>query len=422
MVFAAGAARLGTVDWKPRLIDHAELDTVIDLSTTVFGEGPAAPDFRRRELRAVIEVDRTFVVDDGEAIAGTGGSFTFDLALPGTTLPISGVTEVGVLPTHRRQGVLTALMGALLDQAVEHGEPLAGLTASEGTIYRRYGYGVAARRNTLLVDTTRSAELVDIAAPGRLRLLTVDRGAPLLPAVWEQHWRRTPGEVNRNQAWWEILAMDPEQDRDGDSALYLVVHEDEAGVADGFAAYRLKDGFGPAHEWFELHVIDFGAADDGVEAALLRYLLDVDLVRQVRWRVAPTDLALRWRLVDARAIQVVREVDHLWLRPLDIPRCLTARSYAAEGGGVVEVVDGRRPEVGGRFALDAGPDGADCVRVTVEPDVTLDVADLGSLLLSGVSWAELQRAGLVDEHLPGTVDRLDALFRPRRAPHCSTGF
>jgi predicted acetyltransferase len=110
------------------------------------------------------------------------------------------------------------------------------------------------------------------------------------------------------------------------------------------------------------------------------------------------------------------------VRVLDVARCLGARSYAAEGGGVIEVVDTRRPEVGGSFALDAGPDGADCVRVSVEPDVRVGVAELGSLLLGGVSWRTLLRAGVVDELVPGAIDRLDALFRPTRAPHCATGF
>jgi predicted acetyltransferase len=46
---------------------------------------------------------------------------------------------VVVAPTHRRRGLLTALIEAVHDQAVERGEPLAGLTASEGGIYRRFG-------------------------------------------------------------------------------------------------------------------------------------------------------------------------------------------------------------------------------------------------------------------------------------------
>ena len=411
------------MDWKPRVIEPDELDVVIDLSATVFGVGPVASDDYRREVATVAEVDRTFVVEDGPTVVGTGANFTFDVALPGgNAVPLTAVTEVGVLPTHRRRGVLTTIMGALLDQGVERGEALAGLTASEGAIYGRYGYGVAARYHTVLVDTPRSAEIVDVADPGRLRLVNDAEAARALPAVWERHWRRTPGEVGRNAAWWSMLALDPEGDRGGASARYVVVHDDADGAPDGFAVYRLKEGRSSLGPYLELQVEDLAAADDRAEAVLLRYLMDVDLVRQLRWHSAPVDLTLRWRLADPRSVKVAEERDFLWARPLDVARCLTARSYAAEGGGVLEVVDTRRPEVGGRFALDAGPDGANCARVSLEPDVVLGVAQLGALLFGGVTWSTLHRAGVVEERTPGTLDRLDATFRPTRAPHCSTGF
>lgn len=410
------------MDWKPRVIDADELDATINLSSTVFGEGFVASENFRKEVVLVAEPDRVFVVDDGDTIAGTGAAYTFDLALPGASLPVSGVTMVGVLPTHRRRGVLTAIMGSLLDQAVEREEPWAGLTASEGAIYHRYGYGVAARYHEVLVDTMTSAEVLRIEAPGRLRLITEAEAVSLLPAVWEQHWRRTTGEVSRNEAWFAMQALDPEDNRDGASSRYIVVHENADGDPDGFASYRLKDGAAPDGEYFQLQVLDLAAADDKVEAVLLRYLLDVDLVRQVRWDGAPVDLPLRWRLADPRAVNVAKERDHLWLRLLDIPRCLAARSYLAEGGGVIEIVDERRPEVGGRFALDAGPDGAHCARVSIEPDVTIGVAELGALIFGGVTWSTLYRAGVLAEHTAGAVDRFDTVFRTARAPHCATGF
>lgn len=412
------------MDWKPRVIEPGELDATIDLSSTVFGAGFVAPENYRKEVSAVVEADRCFVVDDADhTIAGTGAAYTFRMTMPGgASVPVCAVTEVGVLPTHRRQGVLTAIMGALFDQAVDLGEPLAALTASEGGIYRRYGFGVGARYHKVLVDTVRSAELVPVADPGRLRLVTEEQAVPLLPIAWEGQFQRSPGEMNRNDAWWEMLAIDPEDDRAGASARYLVVHEDTDGEPDGFASYRLKEGGAPDGYFFELSVDDLAAANEQVEAVLMRYLMDVDLVRQFRWRGAPLDWSLPWRLADPRAVKVVEERDHLWLRPLDVAACLSSRTYAAEGAGVLEVVDERRPEVGGRFALDAGVEGADCARVDVAPDVTLGVAELGALLLGGVTWATLQRAGVLDEHTSGAVDRLDALFRPTRAPHCTTGF
>src|SRR3954470_15850768 len=53
--------------------------------------------------------------EDGLVVAG-GGAFPFGLAVPGgRSVRASGVTVVGVLPTHRRRGLLRALMRAQLD-------------------------------------------------------------------------------------------------------------------------------------------------------------------------------------------------------------------------------------------------------------------------------------------------------------------
>jgi predicted acetyltransferase len=409
------------VTWKPRLIDAAELPAVIDLTSLVFGAGQRAPKSYTAICEKVFEVDRTFVVDDGKVVAGTAAAYSFDMALPGgRAVPMSAVTEVGVLPTHRRQGALTSLMGAVLDQAVERGEPLAGLTASEATIYRRYGFGVAARFQTVNVLREKAAPLVPVEGTGRIRFITEDEAVTVLPQVWERSWRRHPGELSRKASWWEALALDPEDDRDGATSRYLVVHEDGSGVPDGMAVYRIKDD--PDHPGFELQVHDLAAADDAVEAALVRWLIDVDLVHHVLWFAAPLDLPLRWQLANSRAVSVSRLQDHLWLRVLDVPACLEGRTYAAAGAAVVEVVDGRRPEVGGVFRLDGGPDGAAVARTDDAADVVVDVATLGSLLLGDVTWTNLVRAGLVDERSDGTAARLDAMFRPDRAPYCGTDF
>ena len=159
------------MDWKPHLADPDELSAAVDLEAVVFGVGPAATPEFRAEVVAALEPERTFVVDDAGTVVGTGSAYTYDLAMPGGAVPLAGVTWVGVAPTHRRQGILRSIMAALVDQALDRGEAVAGLTASEGVIYRRFGYGVAARFQTVRVDAARSAELVDHALPGPMRLI-----------------------------------------------------------------------------------------------------------------------------------------------------------------------------------------------------------------------------------------------------------
>ena len=51
-------------------------------------------------------------------MVGAGGNFSFELSVPGGTLPTAGLTIVGVLPSHRRKGVLNKLMRATLADAV----------------------------------------------------------------------------------------------------------------------------------------------------------------------------------------------------------------------------------------------------------------------------------------------------------------
>jgi predicted acetyltransferase len=410
------------VSWTPRPIEAHELPSVADLLALGFGAGPTSPPDHLAAVTAVTEVDRMVVVEDEGRIVATAAALSLNLALPGGAAPMAGISEVVVSPTHRRRGLLTTLIETMHDQAVERGEPLAGLTASEGAIYRRFGYGVASRFQSVRVDAARSTEIgPTVCTPGgRMRFVSEPEAATILPAVWDRHWRRTPGEVDRTPGFWVEDALDSEHDRAGASARYIAVHDDEDGRPDGFVIYRIAQDFGVGGTNHEARLVSMASASDAVEAALLRFVLDVDLVGTVTWD-APVDMPLRWRLADPRAVTVTAERDLLWLRPLDVAACLAARRYAADGELVVDVVDERR-DAGGRFLLTGGPDGAECARTDRAADVGVSVSDLGAVLAGGTMWRTLQRAGCLQEHAPGAVDRADALFRPERAAYCATAF
>lgn len=411
--------------WTPRLIEPDELPAVIDLLSLSFGAGPTSPPDMTAAATALAEVDRVVVVEDEGRIVGTAAAYGLNMALPGGAVPMAGVSQVVVAPTHRRRGLLTALLESIHDQAVERGEPLAGLTASEGGIYRRFGYGVAVRFHSVRVDARRSAEIAPVAeggVGGRMRFVTEDEAATILPTVWDAHWRRTPGEIDRTPGFWAENALDSQHARAGASARYVAVHDDGDGRPDGFVVYRIAQDFGEGGTNHEARVLLVAGSSDAVEAAVLRFVLDIDLIGTLTANV-PVDFPLRWRLADPRALTVNAERDMLWFRPLDVAACLTARSYAADGELVVQVEDGRR-EVGGRFHLVAGPDGAECRRTDTgaSAELTVTVADLGSLLAGGTTWRTLQRAARIAEHTAGAVDRADALFRPERAAFCATEF
>ena len=90
------------------------------------------------------------------ALAGGGGAFPFELTVPGGRVRAGGVTVVGILPTHRRRGLLSGLMRAQLEAMHGRGEHVAYLWASEDRIYGRYGYGMASQTNWIDVSRDRA--------------------------------------------------------------------------------------------------------------------------------------------------------------------------------------------------------------------------------------------------------------------------
>ncbi|HTW99849.1 MAG TPA: GNAT family N-acetyltransferase [Acidimicrobiales bacterium] len=81
---------------------------------------------------------------EGGELVGTLGGHLSLLTLPGAArLPLLVLQDVAVLPTHRRRGVLTAMMAVALEQARRSGTVLLALQAGAGSLYGRYGFGPA---------------------------------------------------------------------------------------------------------------------------------------------------------------------------------------------------------------------------------------------------------------------------------------
>src|SRR5581483_3197696 len=184
-------------------------------------------------------------VDEGGATVGGAGAFSFRMTVPGgTTLPTAGVTLVGVLPTHRRRGILGSMMRAQLDDVHERGEPLAALWASEETIYARYGYGLASLILQFEIQRVHGAFRAGTEHVGSVRFVEPGEAAKLLPPVYDAVQRATPGMLERPASWWEHrLLADPPAFRFGGSPKHFAVLEVD-GEPQAYAIYRLHVAFG----------------------------------------------------------------------------------------------------------------------------------------------------------------------------------
>jgi predicted acetyltransferase len=376
-------------------------------------------DYEAHMQWAGAELERTVAAFDGDEIVGTGRNYSLELTLPGgAVVPASGVSWISVRPTHRRQGILRSMMEYLLEEGARREEPVSILTASEGGIYERFGFGVATR--VLSIKLARRA--VTFAAPvtdGRVRLVEPEESAKLAPEVFERVRATRPGVVSRPSCWWpgEWVAKEHVKNR------FDVIYELD-GKVDGYAVYNIEGTWAPSGSRKSVAVHDLAAATPQAEAALWQYLCSIDLTQWVSGWNVPPDTELRWRLRDARQLQTQSYRDWLWLRPVDTAALLSARRYGVADRLVLEVRDETRPNgaAAGRFLLDGGPDGASCVPTDAAADLGLGVADLGAISLGGVGATELARAGRIDEEVPGALGRADRMFATERAPFCLTWF
>ena len=95
-------------------------------------------------------------------------SFRSRRGIPGGLIRAAGVTLVGVLPTHRRRGILRRLMQAQIDDIHERGEPMAYLWASEDALYGRFGYGIASFSGNVEIPRDRAAFHDDFQLSGKV--------------------------------------------------------------------------------------------------------------------------------------------------------------------------------------------------------------------------------------------------------------
>jgi predicted acetyltransferase len=356
---------------------------------------------------------------DGK-IAGGSAIVSVELTVPGgRQVRLGGVTSTAVLPTYRRRGLLRKIMTAMLDDCRERGEFLAGLSASEGTIYGRYGFSPATFQHRWEVRRTDAAFRADFTDPGSLELADTEVAGEVWPVLHEQVRAVRVGEISPLPGRWDAPTGLPP---DGSGPAHHLLHRTADGHIDGAAVFRLPWSPDPDDAGV-LQVEAFEALTLDAYRALWGLLLDFDLTKRVVAARRPVDEPLRWMLTNPRALKLTRTRDNLWLRILDVRAALAARTYAATDSLVLDVSDDLYGDNTGRWRLEAGPDGAACTAAPGDsPDLSLTVNELGSVYLGGVSATVLAHAGRINQHTPDAVTRLDALLRQDRAPHNAVGF
>ena len=381
-------------------------------------------------LLARLEFGRTLAAFDGDTIVGGTGVFSFHMRVPGAMPAVAGVSLDAVLPSHRRQGILSALMRRQLADVSERGETVAVLFGSESGIYGRYGYGRASWQAAYRLQRGEGALAPGVPAdPGlRLRIVEPLSARAELAQVYDLALSERPGLYARTEPWWDRLLIDLHCDGESSRPIRCVLAEGDSGPR-GYAVFTSTE------RWDEdaglpegvLEVSEAVATDPAATAALWDNLLSRDLVSEFHARMRPVDDPLLYLLADPRRVRSVVS-DGLWVRLVDVASALAQRHYACPVDVVIEVADQLCPQNTGRWRLAAetGATPAGC-RATCEPttapaDVVLPVLALGAAYLGGTGLGAMAKAGLVTEATPGSLAALSTAMSWEPAPWCPMTF
>jgi predicted acetyltransferase len=401
-----------TIEIRPPA-EH-ELRAAMEAAEAAFGE-EVEDDAWEREQK-ILPASRALAAYDGDRPVGLAAAYAFDLSIPGGQLPCAGVTWVGVLPSHRRRGILRDFMRRQLDDVRSWGEPIAALWASEASIYGRFGYGPAAPGIAAKSNPARFSLKGEQPSSTTVRLTDAEEAFRLFPPVYEAVRSQRAGMLSRSETWWKELRLaDPKEWRRGASQKFYAVAEVD-GTAEGYATYRVKNEWKDGFPKGEVRVVEVFATSTSVERELWRFLHGIDLTVKVDvFSLDPASM-LFLNVRDPRALGL-RLGDALWLRLVDLDAALKARSYKPGQSIVLEVTDELCPWNAGRYRV-----GDDAGRTEDTADLALDVADLATAYLGAFDFHQLVHAGRAEERSEGAAEAATLLFRTELPPYCPEVF
>jgi predicted acetyltransferase len=371
--------------------------------------------------KSTLPLERTIAAFEGDEIVGTFGGYDLELTVPGGHLPMEGTTVVTVFPTHRRMGLMNEMMRLHLENSVANGYAIAGLWASESSIYGRYGYGPASYADTVTMEG-RDIDFRDGVAIDRVRRISVDDAYEALPPVFDRVLAETPGMYARSTDWWRAEVLhDADWMKRGKTAKRIVVHDGHDGP-DGYAIYRQKgDESDDGHANGTVHVVEIITATDDAHTSLWSYLTNVDGCPNIRSWNTRVDDPLRAKVVEPRRVRQQSRFDALWILILDVESALEARTYEQDGAIRFTVENAFRPDALGSYELKIVDGVGTCSRIEVDTEIEIDLDVLGAMYLGGADVMAYAAANRIRANA-AAVAHLHGLFRTSHTAWCNQVF
>lgn len=356
--------------------------------------------------QTVLGIDSADRPAGAEGVLAAGARIRHDeVALGGGRVRCGGIGGLAVHPAHRGEGLFGELLTGVIARCAEESMALSMLYPSNPAIYRRRGYQVVARGQTLVVPLLDLQRLRPV--PGRRTVPVTEAMMPRLRALYTELTASDNAMLRREG---------PLFPGGGWEALLLV---DEHGRDRGYLSWTRRGGDGPG-----LEVHEILGRDRSDLQALLHVLGTWSTVTEhVRLRVRTEDPVLDV-LPGAGARPVPETVPLVMMRVIDTAAALTARPAPAGLAGALRLVveDDTVPpgtcRAGGVFEVVIADGRVDVAPVTADVpapqghlgEVRLDIHAASLLLVGGRTLADARRLGLGAEADAPAAAALDALL------------
>lgn len=334
----------------------------------------------RTRLRVVRDTERPFEMAEKPVATFASWAGTIN---PGHGLAATNfITDVTVQASHRRRGLMNALMSTDLAEARERGDVFAVLTATDARLYGRFGFGVTATARRLEIESGPKFQL-RTEPVGHSVFADPSRIIELRREIFEKFHAQQFWSVGRaNHYWTANFDWDTQQPVSHRGA----VHFDEHGEPDATLVFAVEKD--------SLQILDLVGTSTGAEIELLRLLAHGEGHEKIVWgRCHDPRHPLPWALEDSRVVNTTKESDTVWVRVLNVARALELRAFDQDGSITLDIRD-RQDFCTGTYRIDVENGRARAEKTSDAADVSINV-DAFSTLLSGLQGAvELGVAGV----------------------------
>ena len=375
--------------------------------------GVTPPEQAVTNFTTLMTPSRVLLAQDGPDTIGGCGSFPLQLTTRGGHVAACGLSMVGVMPTHRRRGVLRAMMRQIFADCRARDEAVAYLWASDERIYGRYGFGLTGFSGDVAISRDHTAFVLPHTQGARIRRVSPAEALETASRIYAAVTSRTPGAFARSADWWRLKSLtDPAWRRHGGGELQCALLDFDGEPA-AYALYRMNFDTERGVPTGTVQVIEAVGDTPRADAAIWRYLLDMDWTATIKADYLPLDHFLLLAAQQPRRLNL-RLRDGAWLRVVDLPKALAARSYGPGEPVVIEIDDADCPWNTGRWLI--GCDGVQ--RTDRNADIRCAIDALACIYLGGFTWRQLVASGRAQSNSEDATVRADRIFETGAAPWC----